>query len=95
MHASTWHFAGDPDDLLVRYGAMVDEIPDEQFVLHVCLRTDDGILIVDTCPSEATYRSFVASDWFNDLLARHGMGRPELRDYPVVRAYARGVRVDG
>ena len=44
MHASIWHFGGDPDDLLRGYDAMLAELP--PFELQLCLRAPGGMLIV-------------------------------------------------
>src|SRR3954451_6474099 len=52
MHASIWKFSGDPDELLRSYDDVVAEIPSAAMRLHVCLRAPDGILLVDTCPTE-------------------------------------------
>jgi hypothetical protein len=60
MHASIWRFGGDPDELLRRYDAVVAEIPAANMRLHLCLRADDGIIVVDTCPDRETYEAFVA-----------------------------------
>ena len=53
MHASISTFRGDPDDLLARYDAMAADIPEVNLSLHMCLRAEDGIVVVDTCPSRA------------------------------------------
>jgi hypothetical protein len=55
MHTSIWRFVGDPDELLRRYDAVVAEIPAANMRLHLCLRADDGIIVVDTCPDRETY----------------------------------------
>ena len=90
MHASIWRFSGDPDELLARYDAMIAELPDDQFRLHACLRTDDGILVVDTCPTRARFEELRASGRFAELLARHGMPAPRIADHPVHAAFANG-----
>jgi hypothetical protein len=91
MHASIWRFAGDPDDLLARYDAMVAEIPPGNLMLHVCLRGDDGIVLVDTCPSAEIFEAFVSGEGFRALRARHGLPEPErLEDFPVHRAFVDG-----
>jgi hypothetical protein len=76
MHASIWRFRGDPDDLLRRYDAMVAEIPAANMRLHVCLRADDGIIVVDTCPDRETYQAFVAGA-IRGLFRAHGLPDPE------------------
>lgn len=90
MHASTWRFTGDPDELAARYDALVADVPRSNLQLHACLRAPDGLLVVDTCPSEQTFREFFAGEGFRALRERHGMPEPELTDYPVHRAFAGG-----
>jgi len=78
MHASIWRFRGDPDDLLRRYDAVIAEIPPANMRLHLCLRADDGIIVVDTCPDRETYEAFVAgaiTGLFRPWPARSGGGR--------------------
>jgi hypothetical protein len=91
MHASIWKFAGDPDELLRRYDAMVAEVPVAQMRLHLCLRAPDGIVVVDTCPTRDDFESFSRLA-LPELLARHGLPEPEeLTDFPVHAAFVDGV----
>jgi hypothetical protein len=91
MHSSIWKFAGDPDELLRRYDAMVAEIPASNMRLHLCLRAPDGILVVDTCPTPADFESF-SQGAMPALLERHGLPQPEeLSDFPVHVAFVDGV----
>ena len=91
MHASIWKLAGDPEELLARYDAMVAEIPSANMRLHLCLRADDGIVLVDTCPSQEVFEAFAAGDEFRSLRARHGVPDPErLEDFPVHAAFVDG-----
>jgi hypothetical protein len=89
MHASISTFRGDPDDLLARYDAMVAEIPPASIRLHMCLRSDDGIVVVDTCPSREAFDAFFHGGPFRSLLARHGLPDPVVEDHPVHAAIAR------
>jgi hypothetical protein len=93
MHASIWRFNGDTAELLPRYDALVAEIPVANMQLHACLPTADGILVVDACPSEAVFREFFAGPVFRALREAHGLPEPELLDYPVHRAFARGAEL--
>jgi hypothetical protein len=94
MHASICTFPGDPDDLLARYDAMLAEVPAANMRLHLCLRADDGIVIVDTCPSQEVFAAFFAPGGpFRSLLARHGLPEPRIEDHPVHVAITDGVRV--
>jgi hypothetical protein len=91
MHASIWRFAGDPDELAARCDAMVAEIPPANLALHMCLRADDGLVLVDTCPSAEVFAAFVQSEGFRALRARHGLPEPDrVDDFPVHRAFVRG-----
>ena len=95
MHCSVWHFAGDPDDLEQRYLGMVAEVPEANHVLHAAAKTPHGLLIFDTCPSEEAYRSFFGPDGPGTaLLARHGLVPTSRENYPVIRGYGSGSRVD-
>jgi len=91
MHASIWRFRGEPDDLLARYDAMLAEMPTRSMRLHLCLRAEDGILLVDTCPSREVFEAFSADPGFAALRARHGLPEPEsLEDFPIHVAYVDG-----
>lgn len=90
MHASISTFRGDPDELLARYDAMVAEVPAANMRLHLCLRADDGIVVIDTCPSREAFAAFFGEGGaFRALLARHGMPEPVIDDHPVHAAIAR------
>lgn len=91
MHASISRFAGDPDVLLRRYDALAAEIPAEIMRLHLCLRADDGILVVDTCPDRETYLAFVGGEAFAAARRRHGLPDPvAVDDFPVHMAFVDG-----
>ena len=93
MHASIWRFRGDPDELLRAYGAMIAEIPAESMRLHLCLRANDGIVLVDTCPSKEAFDAFFAGEGFRALRERHGLPDPErVEDFPVEVAFVDGQR---
>jgi hypothetical protein len=86
MHASIWRFAGDPDELLRGYDAMVAELGAENMQLQLCLRAEDGIVLVDTCPSREVFEAFSSGEAFRELRRRHGMPEPQrLEDFPVHR----------
>jgi len=93
MHASIFRFRGDPDDLLARYDAMLAEVPAANMRLHLCLRADDGIVIVDTCPSQEAFAAFVDGP-FRMLRELHGLPEPKRVDgFPVHAAFAGGERL--
>ena len=95
MHCSVWRFEGDPDDLEQRYLAMSGEIPESNHVLHLAAKTPDGLLIVDTCPSEAAYRAFFDQTGpAMALFEKHGLVPTTREDHPVIRAYGARSRLD-
>jgi hypothetical protein len=90
MHASVWTFTGDPDDLLRRYEAMLADIPGSSMLVHLCMRTNDGIVVVDTCPSETAFQAF-STTTFPILRAKHALPTPEqVQDGPVHATYLDG-----
>jgi hypothetical protein len=92
VHASLWRFRGDPDELARRYEAMLAEIPAANMRLHLCLRADDGIVVVDTCPSREVFEEFVAGT-FDEIRRRRGLPDPEwVEDLPVHTAFVDGER---
>ena len=96
MHSSVWRFEGDPDDLEKRYTAMIADVPESNHTLHAAAKTSDGLLIFDTCPSEKVYREFFGpGSPAEGLLESHGLVPSSREDYPVIRAYASGARLDG
>ena len=95
MHSSIWRFLGDPDDLEQRYLAVMAEVPESNHTLHASAKTPDGLLIFDTCPSEEVYRAFFDPDGpASALFAKHGLVPASREDYPVIRAYGSGTRLD-
>jgi hypothetical protein len=91
VHASISHFRGDPDDLERRYDAMLAEVPAANMRLHLCLRAPDGLVVVDTCPSEEVFRAFHHGEAFRALRARHGLPDPDrIEDFPVHVALVEG-----
>jgi hypothetical protein len=91
VHASITRFRGDPAQLRASYDAMLAEIPAANMQLHLCLDAPDGLVVVDTCPSEEAFRSFHLGEGFRALRARHGLPDPDsIEDFPVHTAYALG-----
>ena len=92
MYAAIWRFTGDPDELVRCYDAMLADIPSASMRLHLCLRTTDGIVIVDTCPSREAFEQF-ATGPFPALRNRHGLPEPnDVQDGPVHAAFVTGNR---
>jgi hypothetical protein len=85
VHSSIWRFTGDPDELVRCYDAMLADIPSASMRLHLCLRTPNGIVILDTCPSRETFERF-ATGLFPALRSRHGLPEPKDVQHGSVHA---------
>jgi hypothetical protein len=60
--------------------------------LHLCLRTPEGIAIVDTCPSREAFEQF-ATGPFPALRRAHGLPEPvEVHEGPVHAVFVDGKR---
>jgi hypothetical protein len=91
VHAAIWRFVGDPDELLARYDLLMSEVGAGGMQLHLCLRAEDGILMIDACPSAQAFAALVASEAFRALRERAGLPEPERVDgFPVHVAHAGG-----
>ena len=71
MYLGTYTFDGDPDELLSRYDRMIASFPDEALLVHLCVRGENGITIIDTCPNEADFRAFSTGPDFQAALGSH------------------------
>lgn len=91
MHGSVWQFHGDPENLARQYEAIAVQMPAEVMVLHACLRTPDGLLVVDTCPSREVFEQ--SAPRLREGMAAVGLPEPTVQDYPVQAAFAAGQRV--
>jgi len=88
MHLATYRFDGDPDELLAGYDRMFAGFPVDALLVHLCVRRDDGITIIDTCPSAADFRSFSTSAEFHAALDAAGLPEPQIDDMgPVHNAH--------
>jgi hypothetical protein len=84
MYASIWKFEGDPEELLPAYDAMSAELNAAGPGVRLCLRAQDGIVVVDTCPSREIHEGFAVSERLREARERFGMPEPSRVDgYPV------------
>jgi hypothetical protein len=94
VHASIWTFRGDPEQLVEAYDGVASEIL-PAVKLHLCLRTPDGIVLVDTCPDRGTFERFAGGEEFRGLRERYGLPEPErVEDFPVHVAIVDGAARD-
>jgi hypothetical protein len=89
MFLGRYDFAGDPDELLGAYRRMMGALPPESIYWHACVRTDEGISVLDACPTREVFREFSTSDAFEQV--RSAVGLPD----PVVTEVGEVVRTAG
>lgn len=79
MFLSTYDFDGDPAELLPAYDRfMAASYPPGALLLHVCVVRDDGITVLDACPSRQVFEDFAASAEFADAVTRAGLPHPRV-----------------
>ena len=88
MHLGIYEFDGDPEELLPAYDRLMETIPSGNTTWHLCAARPDGIMILDTCPSEAVFQSFSASPAFLEAIAAAGLPAPTITGLPVHAARA-------
>lgn len=89
MFLGRYDFDGDPESLLPAYDRLMQQIPDENISFHICVTHEDGISIVDTCPSREVFDGFSTSPELFSLMEDAGLPRPTavpIGDVYVARA---------
>jgi hypothetical protein len=89
MYLGTYHFAGDPDQLADAYDQLMTSFAPEQLLVHVCVKTEDGLVIFDACPTIKDFRAFTTSPDVLSAMQRAGLPTPQIEGLgPVHRAVA-------
>ncbi len=92
MFLGRYDFAGDPDELLGAYRRMMTALPPEMIFWHACVRTADGISMLDACPSREDFREFSGGDAFDQIRSASGLPVPVVTEIgEVVRTAGSGL----
>ncbi|MGZ4125401.1 MAG: hypothetical protein ACXVQU_07595 [Actinomycetota bacterium] len=86
MYVGSYEFTGDPDTLIQAYGRLMAGFPPGASDLHMCVRGDAGISVLDACPSRAVFDEFSRSPEFTAAIAEAGLPVPEIRGWGEVHA---------
>jgi hypothetical protein len=86
MFIGTYRFTGDPTELAAIYDRFMTQFPDDQLLVHICVRTDDGLVIFDTCPSRAEFVAFSTDPSVLAAWAEAGMPAPQVEEVGEVHA---------
>ena len=78
MFLSAYHFGGEPAALATAHDRLCERFPPEPLDLHVCVLVEDGITVLDACPSREVFGAFSQSAGFRQALAEAGLPQPRL-----------------
>jgi hypothetical protein len=78
MFLSAYHFDGDPATLVAAHDQLATVYPPESYSLHVCIRTEQGMTVLDGCPSREVFEEFHRSQGFRAALASAGLPTPRI-----------------
>jgi len=78
MFLGIYHFEGDTAQLRMAYERMLELIPHTNLQLHVCVPSEDGLSIIDSCPNKESFLSFASSSEFADALKTAGLPTPKV-----------------
>jgi hypothetical protein len=78
MHLSAYHFEGDRSRLAEAHDEMTAKFPPGALPLHLCVKTRDGILVLDACPTRADAEAFQQGAEFAAVLAAVGLPTPRF-----------------
>jgi len=77
MYLASYTFEGDPADIMSGYQQLLGHFPPETMDLHVCIRSDTGITVLDACPDQQTFEGFSRSPEFLDVVRSCGLPEPK------------------
>ena len=63
---------------MAAHDALCQKFPPEVLDLHVCVRTQEGIVVFDACPSRADFVAFSNSAEFRQAVADARLPEPRL-----------------
>jgi hypothetical protein len=78
MYLSAYHFTGDSAALARAHDEMTARFPLDSLPLDLCVKTGDGIVVFDACPTAADAVVFQQSPEFAAALAEAGLPTPRI-----------------
>ena len=94
MFLGMYNFEGDAAQLRMAYERMLELMPHNNLQLHVCVSGDNGLSIIDSCPSKESFLSFASSSEFADALKTAGLPTPKVTPMgEVLTAFVDGTRI--
>jgi hypothetical protein len=78
MFLGAYHFDGDPDELLPAYHRLLDGFLPGAVELQLCVGTERGLTLFDTCPSRAVFEAFSGGEALGTALTAAGLPQPRV-----------------
>jgi hypothetical protein len=79
MFLGAYEFTGPVSELLEAYDRLVASFPPGALQLHLCISRDDGITVLDACPTREMFDSFSVSPEFRGAVEGAGLPEPTVR----------------
>jgi hypothetical protein len=80
MFIGCYRLHGDPTELTAAYDRLMARFTDDQFLVHICVSTDDGLVVFDTCPSRADFHAFSTDPEFLAAMQEAGLPAPQVEE---------------
>jgi hypothetical protein len=78
MYLTAYRFDGDPTALAAAHDEMTAGFQLSSLDLHLCLTTEDGIIVLDGCPSREVAEAFQQGEAFRHAISAAGLPTPRI-----------------
>jgi hypothetical protein len=78
MFLGAYHFDGHADELFPAYRRLLDGFPPGVLQVQLCVGTERGLTLFDTCPSRAAFEAFSGGDALRAALVAAGLPQPRV-----------------
>jgi hypothetical protein len=78
LYLGAVHFDGDPGELLPGYHRLLERFGIDTLDVHLCVVREDGLTVLDACPTRAVYEEFTTSDMFREAVVAAGLPAPRI-----------------
>jgi hypothetical protein len=78
LYLGAAHFDGDPGELLPGYHRLLERFGIDTLDVHLCIIPDDGLTVLDACPTKTVYEEFTTSEEFREAVAAAGLPAPRI-----------------
>jgi hypothetical protein len=86
MFLGSYRFTGNPIELAAAYDRLMTQFPDNQLLVQICVRTDEGLVVYDTCPSQADFHAFSTDPQVLAVMKEAGLPAPLIEGVGEVHA---------